>query len=557
MMKFIGRAPQLLLLAFIVFYTNAATAAVVASVDRNRISLGDTLRLTITTTDGEEISEIDFRPLMRDWKVLQRSTNSSMNWSTSGSTHTKQLIIDLTPLREGDLQIPSLRVEHETTSLIPILVAKAPAVNTGGQSVLFEAEVDSTNVYVQGQILLTLRIQQAINLNARNITELEIEHAFVKPLEQSVYNRTIDGRAWQVLEVRYAIFPEQSGLLNIPAQTFSGRLIEGRRSMFNQNNGRLLRRTTNQIQINVKPRPDSFTGNNWLPARQVVIKENWSTPPEQLRAGESATRTISLQGEGVLGAQLPPVLLEPSDGLKFYPDQPAIAELEVSSGLLGSREDSTAVVPTRAGNWTLPEVRIPWWDTNTDRIRYAVLPARDITVAAADPATTSAPVVPAGIVIAEGVGTGKTAEENLLWKVVSAVSIALWLITLYALLSGRRTKKPVVATTVVENVSEKSAFKKLLAACKQNNAPATRAAAIAWGIALTGNNKLTSLDNVADIFSDADLGKELAALDASLYSTDANSWQGESLGSCVTPLRETFVRSSKNKKGEALRLYPL
>ena len=65
----------------------------------------------------------------------------------------------------------------------------------------------------------------------------------IKPLENKEYYRTIDGRNWLVHEVRYAIFPEQSGELQIPTQIFSARAADGRRSIFSRGSGRLVRRS--------------------------------------------------------------------------------------------------------------------------------------------------------------------------------------------------------------------------------------------------------------------------------------------------------------------------
>ena len=50
----------------------AALAEVTATVDRNRVAMGDTLRLTITATDGEDVDGMDLRPLLGDFDILQR-----------------------------------------------------------------------------------------------------------------------------------------------------------------------------------------------------------------------------------------------------------------------------------------------------------------------------------------------------------------------------------------------------------------------------------------------------------------------------------------------------
>ncbi len=105
------------------------------------------------------------------------------------------------------------------------MVGAAPDTHTGDQTVVFEAEVDQHNVYVQGQIILTLRVQQAVNLEGRSISELKLDNAFVKPLEQHSFQRTIDGRQWLVDELRYAIFP---GAERDPGDSCPGLLRSGR-----------------------------------------------------------------------------------------------------------------------------------------------------------------------------------------------------------------------------------------------------------------------------------------------------------------------------------------
>ena len=352
-------------------------------------------------------------------------------------------------------------------------------------------------------------------------------------------------------------FRNRAARWRFPPAPSTGRVREGRRSFFDLGgSGRLLRRSSDALSVEVLPRPDYFPGRHWLPARQLTLEENWSTPPEQLRAGESATRTIQILGEGVQGAQLPPVLFPPDEGLKFYPDQPAINDQEVASGLLGVRQDSAALVPTRAGNWSIPEIRIPWWDTETGTVRYAVLPGREITVAAADPvagANLTAVPVP-DIQVAGAVPTAAAEPGNdLAWKILSAVSTAGWLVTLVYLWRSRRTGD-VRGKPSAEHTSERQAFKRLLDACAKNDAPGVRRAVLDWAAALSGKTA-SSLDQVADRFADEQLSAALYSLDASLYSPDPASWSGSDLAACLGRVRK-HQRQSGAEDSHPLELYP-
>ena len=77
--------------------------------------------------------------------------------------------------------------------------------------------------------------------------------------------------------------------------------------------------------------------------------------------------------------------------LRFYPDQESIEQSELADGLQGQRIQSEALVARSGGNWTLPEMRIPWWNTETDTLQFAVLPARSVSVSALSVPGTETP----------------------------------------------------------------------------------------------------------------------------------------------------------------------
>lgn len=558
-MKFIGSTIAISIVLTLSMVSAVAQAAVTASVDRDRIALGDTLRLTLSATAGEDTRNTDLRPLLADFEVLQRSSSSKTSIVNGRRSESREILIDLTPRRQGTLKIPPMRVGQSQSNMLLVAVGPPPDKVAADETVLFEAEVDRDTVYVQGQLILTLRIQQSVNLENRSITELQLDNAFVKALEQKSFQRTIDNRPWLIHELRYAIFPEQSGTLEIPAQTFSARESTPRRSFFDLgNDGRQVRRSSQKLSIEVMPRPANYPGQTWLPSRSLTIEESWSTPPEQLRAGESATRTIIVKGDGLQGAQLPPIILPPSDGLKFYPDQPVISEQETSTGLLGLRQDSAALVPTRAGSWTVPEVRIPWWDTEKRELRYAVLPQRVLQVAAAAPdfgATTAAPQgVPVATASPIAVGPQTEGDSLVLWQAVTALTTIGWLATLVYFWVSRRGARPTSVATV-ENTSEKQAFKQLLAACASDHPLHARQALISWADSISADQRINSAHQAAQAFADAGLNAELAQMEAALYGAGNSGWQGSALADISKRLRKRPLGSAHTADKE-LRLYP-
>ena len=531
-----------------------ANAAVEATVDRQQVYMGDTLQLVVSATQADEdLATIRLDALLNDWEILSRNTRSNTTIINGKRQHNRQLQMEITPKRVGALIIPGFQVGARKTSPLWVNVSKAPRMDAGRETILFEAVVDRESVYVQGQLILTLRLQQAINLDGRSISDLKLPGAFVVPLEQKSFQRTVDGRPWLVHEVRYAIFPEKSGVLEIPAQSFSARESAARRSVFDNARGKLVRLNSEPLQIEVLPRPAEFTGGTWLPARNIVIDEEWSSDPDQLRAGESVTRTVRLRGEGLQGAQLPPVLLPATDGVKHYPDQPAINDTEISSGLLGSRADSVAVVPTRAGNIELPAVEITWWDTEAKMMRTSVIASRTLSVAAAGDSASTASTTEEQAAETAGVAY-EPQDPPWLWQLLTFVCATGWAISLFLLLR-RRSSTEIQAASEQIPASSKTAYKSLLAACAADQPTQARKTLIQWTSALMNDPTITSLQQAANAVGDEELFAELSSLENTLYSSEPSNWNGTGLRTIVERLQKQQPRPAKSG-AENLSLYP-
>ena len=77
--------------------------------------MGETLRLTLLGDAGEQPAEIDLTPLNRDWEILSRSSATNARFINGQNQVTRTLEMELAPLREGSLSIPSedRRPQHD------------------------------------------------------------------------------------------------------------------------------------------------------------------------------------------------------------------------------------------------------------------------------------------------------------------------------------------------------------------------------------------------------------------------------------------------------------
>jgi hypothetical protein len=505
-----------------------ALSAPFASIDRSVIAVDDSFTLTIRIDRAGTLNGPDLQALETDFHVLGNSQSSRHMIRNGQSESWTEWLITLMPKRKGELTIPSLTVDGERTQPLEISVqASIPHSGDYPEPVYLESEVDQSTVYVQQQILFTLRIFQSIQLDDMNISEPEFDNAAMEKLRQKSFQRRINNAPYRVHELRYAIFPQQTGELIIPELVFTASEAVARRSVFNlPGQGKPIRKMTKQHSISVIPAAAAYTGQLWLPAKSLKLSANWNGDPNNIRVGDSITRTITLQADGLLDSQLPPFEFANISGAKIYPDQGSTETTVTDGGVVASRVDSAAIIPTRSGVIELPEVSYSWWNTETQQQQQAMIPASRLTVLPAlqSNQSSSTPLAidhsPVSTATDNKV-TVATATHSTLWPAIAALMAAGWMVTLYLWWRTRRkllqSTQPVAATTV-SAPSEKQAYKQLAKACKQQQAKDIRLALIDWARCYWQTDTLHNLQDIQHCCDHAGLQQQLAELDRLLFS---------------------------------------
>jgi len=371
------------------FLTGAALAQVSAFVDRTEVSDVDTIRLVLTAK--QRTAEPDLSPLYKDFDVLSKSTSSRVNLSNGTIDSTYEWIITLAPKRSGKLLIPAISFDKENTNSIEIVVSKdqRDPAKANAQEIYIEAQVVSNNPYVQSQLVYSIKLYHAVELQEGGLSLPKIEKALIERLgDDTSFISTINGRRYRVTERKYAIFPQQSGELIIPSVIFDGHVLDNSRpqTSFDPFFGRRFQSTrqvrvrSNVIKLDILPKPDKAKGKWWLPSKNISLIEQWSPQPPTFRVGETITRTIILRAEGLTDSQLPDITFTEQMGFKFYPDK-AEKETAANNNVIISRKiQKVALIPTQAGQIEIPEIVIHWWNTTTNKAMLASIAARKVTV---------------------------------------------------------------------------------------------------------------------------------------------------------------------------------
>ena len=510
-----------------------------ARLDRSPIHADETVRLIVGADSDAGGTRPDLAPLQHDFEVLGQSTNTHVAIQGGARTVRTEWTIELAPRRSGRFTIGPLRAGTLTTPAIELEVL--PASSTAARSardVFLEVEVRPREVHVQAQLVYVLRIYRAAEFLEASLTDLGPDNAVTHRLgKDSTFTKVIDGRRYRVIERRFAVFPQASGPLTLPALRLDVRIAEpGTASTMGRlfGEGRRVRLATQPVEVTVKPRPDA-AATPWLPAKAVVLADEWSEDPPRLVAGEPVTWTLRLAATGLNGEQLPPLELPTLEGVRVYPDQPSIATRTGAETVHGERVERIAIVPGAAGILTIPELRVEWWDVEADAPRTAVLPARTLSVAPA-PASAAAPR-PA--LAAPPVATGASPRP---WQIASAALALAWLVTLGALMRARGWWRGASllsgAPADTSSRSPAAARDRVLAACRAADPRAARDALLAWAGLAWPEAPPLDLIALARRVRDERLAETVTALDRALWSALDLEWSGESMAAVLPRVLE-------------------
>lgn len=362
-------------------------SAITVEVDRTSMHMGETLELKITGDASERLDRIDLAALETswDWEILSSSSTSTSFVNGVRST-ARTLTFQITPINETGVNfIPSFTdAAGNRTKRIKIWVGDRHKADDN--SVRFSVEIDKRDVYVKEQIILTFTVDNNIAIEEGEVTGLELENAIVRKLSSGHSRRAMDGRAWWSTKHRYAIYPQHSGILEIPSLSLAA--AEKKNSYLGPKRFRI---TEDAIAINVKPVPNTFLGSAWLPASSIELTQSWSREPESLMVGDSITRTFYLSAEGLLGEELPSIKSEITGekivGFKIASESFVIEEKELANGFKGNKARREVLLLDAPGEWLIPAIEVPWWNTETNSIEYAKLPAKLVSVS--QPASAS------------------------------------------------------------------------------------------------------------------------------------------------------------------------
>lgn len=536
----------------------AGAAEVVAGLDRGEIVEGETVTLILQTDDPAQSLEVDLEALEPDFLLLDQRSETQMSIVNGQQTAVVRLLLTLEPRRAGELQVPALQYPGGRTRPLALSVLPAPEPAPGEMPPVFiELSLDPPQgpYYVHAQMSLTVKIFYQQNLTEATINPPTPAQAAVRLLDEVPFPAERNGTRYRVLQRRYAIFPERSGTLEIPPMRLSGRLIERSPDRLWQPSvrGRRVTEESEALTVEVLPRPEQFTGEHWLPARELVMSQQLSDV-EGLRVGEPVTRTILVDAVGLEENMLEEPRWPAMEHARIYPDQPQGISRDDGQWVRGHKEFRYAIVPETAGELVLPEIRLEWWDTLADQPRTAVVPESRVQVAPSQLAPVAAMRPDSMADAVEGSGDagarGAAFGGGSLWRNLALLFGLLWLTTLALLLRRGRAGRVPRGRDRRASDDESELLERLKQACRQQDASQARLLLRHW-LAQHGPRACDgSILRFAASLADEDLQNALNAFDGFGYrDSEAGSWDGRELWKCFARWHQSFAQAANSRGG--------
>lgn len=520
-----------------------------ARVDRSQLSAGESVELILESDDTTHFLAPDLTPLKPLFKLLN---SQQLNRINESGTPVTQWILTLLPKQTGLLIIPPLSLGELNSSPIHLHIKDFNQANIFPlEPVYIDSQLDRDWVYLQAQLILTLRIYHAIPLFAdSNLTPLSLDNARVEQLgKPRTFEQHINGVRHGVIEVRYAIYPQQTGTVEIASQTFSATLAghdPHSLTPFSARPGQRIQVQSAQIPVPIKDIPSEYPADAaWLPAQQVSLEQTWTPSLDNnITVGAAVTRLLQLEAKGLPESQLPSLLPKPTNAYTVYLDKPTFSHQYSSTGALSSRHERQAFVFHNSGQHTIEAIKLPWWNTTTDQLEYAVLTEQNLQVTAASaPASLLHNELTSPMLGSNPPANTLNKTQLRLWQVVSLFFMLLSLVG-FSLWWRARHQPAVLSNSIAP--STRDLRDNLKRACLSNDPHSARQALDAW----VRQHSASLLEMAA---ADNTLKTALDALNSALYGEVSSPWQGAGLWQAI----EQHSSNKQNKTMQDEQLPPL
>jgi len=266
-----------------------------------------------------------------------------------------------------------------TTSTFAQVPVTAPRP-TEPKPVMVRSSLDpDSGVYVGQKVRLYIEVlTNTWFAKAPQYPELRIPHAICLELSQfgTNYTERIQGETYAIQRKEYVIYPQQGKRYTVPSLSVD--IVYARPG---ETPGET---TLSSPSLAFEARiPEQAQGVDYFVSTpRLQVQERYDRGFEELSVGDSLTRTITMTADDSVGMMLPPMEFGEIEGIAVYAKTPRTENTSNRGEYTGTRFESVTYVMEKEGEYTLPEIKIFWFDLLSKALRVEILEAVEFSVAA-------------------------------------------------------------------------------------------------------------------------------------------------------------------------------
>jgi len=284
---------------------------------------------------------------------------------------------------------------------------------------------------------------------------------------------------------------------------------------------------------------DPFVSSN-----AISFEQNVKRSSQELKVGDSITRTVTTKADGTPAMLLPPVTFAKIDGLALYPAQPSVQDnVDRRTGVLsGTRIDEATYILERAGDYTLPPIELAWWNARESKVERTRIDT--VSVRVADNPALRAAVPNANATSWKGGDYIDAIRDH--WLLTTTVLALLAVVAWFAPAAIRSVDQHIVRKRTAYLASEECSFAQVRAASRSGDPTKVYFALLQWLQRFEPLGSGRNLDTLKKAARDPGLDQELASLEARLFSpqTEDVAWTARKLIKRVKIVRNRLLNSA-------------
>ncbi len=375
-----------LALAFLLL-TPAAAWAQTATLSADRVKVGvGTAFTALLTVEGGSVGGAPRLRNVEGFDITSAGTETSMSLSQGRLSQSATYTFRVTPSEVGEITLGPFLVDVEgkrieSNAVTVRVVSRSVAAQSAkkrapAEDWLIEADVTDREPFAGEAFVYRLRVGSAIRSREPGFGQLESAELTSEPnvrTGQRQYRKLIDSKTWTITEILVPLFGVEPGPATVePVDAVLPVVVAG---------GGLFARTrevqlrSDPVEVTVRPlptrdRPDDFSGAVGSFTLRATLE------PRTLQAGETATLTMVLEGDGA--ARNPTLSLDLPASIRAYDEAPERIVQVTEDGVASRVVFRTALVPLEPGSFTLPPPEYPYFDPRVGR--YATATAAEFTL---------------------------------------------------------------------------------------------------------------------------------------------------------------------------------